>query len=461
MKSTLAFCALVVAACGSPVSAPPEPGAASQQAPTSTPGTSQPASTWSDPVPLATAAFDLLPKRDFAGFLALCGPEMKEALSEAALDGLWGTVTEQAGAFQAREEVNAASKAGGFLRATVRARFEKGSITFRMTFRPNGEIAGFFMNPLEAPYSLPEYARAESYREENVSVGAAPFALPGTLTLPTGSGPFPAVVLLHGSGPNDRDESLGPQKVFRDIAFGLASRGIAVLRYDKRTLVFPDQFTDEDTLQQETIEDAWAALALLRARSEINAKKLFIAGHSLGGMAAPRVAQKATDLAGIVTLAGPTRPLEDLIEEQMNYLANLDGKVDISENLNLSVLKKQVALVKDPALNKETPKSTLPLKLSAAYWLDLRDYRPAEVAKTLPQPMLILQGERDYQVTQRDFDGWKAALDQRNDVTFKSYPKLNHLFIAGEGTPNPDEYKTPGHVSADVIRDISDWILAR
>jgi uncharacterized protein len=461
MKSTFAFCALIVAACGSPVSGPPEPGQAPTSPPTREPSASQAASAWSDPVPLAIAAFDLLPKRDFAGFLARCGPEMKAALSEAALDGLWNTVSHQAGAFEAREEVNAASNAGGFLRATVRARFEKGSITFRLTFRPTGEIAGFFMNPLEAPYSLPEYAREGSYREESVSVGAAPFALPGTLTLPNGSGPFPAVVLLHGSGPNDRDESLGPQKVFRDLAFGLASRGIAVLRYDKRTLVFPDQFTDEDTLQEETIDDAWSALALLRARPEINATKLVIAGHSLGGMAAPRVAQKATDLAGIVVLAGPTRPLEDLIDEQMNYLAKLDGKVDLSENLNLSVLKTQVANVKDPALSKETPKSTLPLQLSAAYWLDLRDYRPAEVAKTLPQPMLILQGERDYQVTQQDLDGWKAALGKREDVTLTSYPKLNHLFIAGEGAPSPEEYKTPGHVSAEVVRDISDWILAR
>ena len=96
-----------------------------------------------------------------------------------------------------------------------------------------------------------------------------------------------------------------------------------------------------------------------------------------------------------------------------------------------------------------------------AYWLSLRDYVPSEAARTLPQPLLILQGERDYQVTMEDFGRWQAALADRGDVTFKSYPALNHLFMTGEGPSTPAEYEQAGHVAEEVILDVAGWIQGR
>src|SRR4051794_36392117 len=144
------------------------------------------------------------------------------------------------------------------------------------------------------------------FTEEPVVVGSGEWALPGTLTLPTGTGPFPAVVLVHGSGPHDRDETIGPNKPFRDLAWGLATRGIAVLRYEKRTKEHGAKFVKENTytLRSEVIDDVRAAVALLRSHRSVDPKRIFVAGHSQGAVAAPRVAELEPGLGGVILLAG-------------------------------------------------------------------------------------------------------------------------------------------------------------
>ena len=151
--------------------------------------------------------------------------------------------------------------------------------------------------------------------------------MPATLTIPNGTGPFPAVVLVHGSGPNDRDETYGPNKPFKDIAWGLASVGIVVLRYEKRTKQYPQESAaiQNFTVQDETIYDALAAVELLNNSSIVDHSKIFVLGHSLGGMLAPRIALQESQIAGLIILAGATRHLEDLMLEQTRYLANLSA----------------------------------------------------------------------------------------------------------------------------------------
>jgi hypothetical protein len=229
-------------------------------------------------------------------------------------------------------------------------------------------------------------------------------------------------VLVHGSGPNDKDETFGPNKPFRDLAWELAERGIAVLRYDKRTKVHPEQFRGNLTVKEETVDDAL--------------------GHSLGGMLIPRIGTAHPNIAGLIVMAGTTRPLEDVIVDQMQYLGG-----------NVTAAKAQAEKVK--SLKPGGPPVA---GVPASYWLDLRGYDPPEAAKQLQQPMPILQGERDYQVTMTDFAGWKMALGSRSSVTFKTYPVLNHMFIPGEGKSTPAEYEKPGRVPEDVIDDIAGWI---
>src|SRR5205085_5456531 len=174
-----------------------------------------------------------------------------------------------------------------------------------------------------ADYKAPSYVNPESFTEKQVKVGKGEWELPATLTIPKGDGPFPALVLVHGSGPHDRDETIGPNKPFRDLAEGLASRGVAVLRYDKRSLVSPLGIR---TVNEEVVEDAKAAIELLSAEPRIDRRRIIVLGHSLGGTLAPRIAAEDPRTAGIVILAGAARPFEDLLVEQLRYLTGPTSK---------------------------------------------------------------------------------------------------------------------------------------
>jgi dienelactone hydrolase len=278
--------------------------------------------------------------------------------------------------------------------------------------------------------------------------------------MPAGRGPFPAIVLVHGSGPNDRDESMGPNKLFRDLAWGLASQGIAVLRYDKRTKIYGAKMSamaGHFTVNDETVDDALAAVNLLRKTSGVNAKRIFVLGHSLGGTLLPRIGRRDTKIAGLIVLAGATKPLDEVIVEQTIYLISLDGTISRAEQDYLDEQQRQAAAIK-----KLTPADLdSPVILFGgppSYWLDLRGYNPPEAARPLKQRMLILQGERDYQVTMDDYARWKAALSSKPNVSFKSYPGLNHHFIAGTGQRGPTEYDVAGHAAENVVTDIANWI---
>src|SRR5262249_54224790 len=152
--------------------------------------------------------------------------------------------------------------------------------------------------------------------------------LPGIVTLPKTPETHPAVVLVHGSGPNDMDESLGPNKMFKDLAYGLASHGVAVLRYEKRSHKYGAQSVDDMakmTVKDEVIDDVRSAVALLATIPEIDPRRIFVAGHSMGALLAPRIASGSSDIAGIVMIASNARPLEDLVVEQVRYEASLAG----------------------------------------------------------------------------------------------------------------------------------------
>jgi fermentation-respiration switch protein FrsA (DUF1100 family) len=388
---------------------------------------------------------------------------MKKAMPADKLKATWGALLGQVGAFQ-KQTGTRADKAGKYDALFVTCRFEKTALDVKVVF-DGPRVTGLFFQPARGAFAFkpPPYARPDSFREVEVVVGAAPWALPGTLTLPrdTGKGRPPAVVLVHGSGPQDRDETIGPNKPLRDLAWGLASAGVAVLRYEKRTRQHAAKLADFKgpfTFKEEVVDDALEAVALLRQRPEVDGKRVFVLGHSLGAAAAPEVGARDKALAGLVLLAGNTRPMEDLVLEQMTYVLSLKGELTDKQKEELEKIKKQVARVKERELSPDTPASQMPLGVPAPYWLALRAYDPAAAAARLRLPLLVLQGERDYQVTMADFAGWKKALAGRQGVTLKSYPKLNHLFMEGEGKARPAEYAKAGHVAPEVVADIAEWV---
>jgi uncharacterized protein len=383
---------------------------------------------------------------------------MRQALPASKLKELWEGLTKQLGPLQRAAEVRA-EKIQKYDVIYVTCEFQRSRLDAKIVFSSQNKIAGLFFVPA-GKYEPPPYVVSSKFEEKEIQIGEGAWRLPGTLSIPRGDGPFPAVILVHGSGPQDRDETIGPNKTFRDLAQGLASRGVAALRYEKRTkehqlLMVP--VAGSITVKEETIDDVVAAFQALTDQPKIDARRIVVLGHSLGGMLLPRIGKAEDRICGFISFAGSTRPLEDLILEQTKYVLSLDGKESEESKKQLQELEQQVAKVKSSALSVDAS-GKLPLGIPAKYWLDLRGYDPAAEAKALRQPMLILQGERDYQVTMEDFANWKKALGSRTTVTFVSYPTLNHLFVKGAGKSVPAEYSTPGHVAEEVIKDIVKWM---
>lgn len=317
-------------------------------------------------------------------------------------------------------------------------------------------------------YQKPIYDKADQYKEEEVVVGKGATAVPGTLTLPKGDGPFPSVVLVHGSGPSDRDETVGGYKTFRDLAVGLAAKGIAVLRYEKQTHENPisSAMNPKFTVQEESVDDALQAISLLQSDKRIDNKRVFVIGHSQGGMLVPRIIEqdKNQAIAGTIIMSSPNQPLEDVLTDQMK--AGLDRLVEAGQpeeviavgKQQIAAWEQQVKILKDPQYSVKNIPSTFTMP-NAYWWFDFRDYYAGNIAKTQAGPLLILQGENDMQVLPDQLDSWKKALSARKDVTYKSYPKLNHFYVSVDQPSTGEEYNLPGNVPANVIDDIATWLL--
>ena len=419
-------------------------------------------SSFEDLKEIAKNFIDLLLNGDFTSAASRFDDQMKITLDEAKLQETWISTIAEAGTLLQLNPTRT-TEIEGYKIIIIRCDFQRAIIDVQVVFNGQRQISGLNFIPTNREYHAPDYVNKSACHETEVTIGEGKWALPGTLTVPDGSGPFPGLVLVHGSGPNDRDETIGPNKPFQDIAWGLASKGIAVLRYDKRTFKHAKQFTPEIveklTAKEEVIDDALLAIELMRRTKDIDPKKVVMLGHSLGATLAPRIGKQDPEIAGLIIMAGITRSLEDTILDQFTYLYSLAGTMTDEQKAELEVLKEKVARVKNIESLKDTPSNDLPLGVSPAYWKDLHDHKPSDDVKTLNMLILILQGGRDYQVLEsKDFKGWKDALNHKPNATFKLFPKLNHLFIAGEGKSTPQEYMVEGHVEKDVIDSIVQWI---
>ncbi|WP_274364564.1 stalk domain-containing protein [Paenibacillus thermotolerans] len=343
-------------------------------------------------------------------------------------------------------------------------------IEFTVRFDKDRQIDDFTLSLASEPaasYQSPSYDRPETYSEREVVIGDGPFALPGTLTMPKGEGRFPAVILVHGSGPHDRDSTIGGTKPFKDLAAGLASQGIAVLRYEKVTKEHTAKVSGNPkfTLKDESVADVLKAAELLKQTEGIDPAKIFAAGHSQGGYAMPLILEsdEAGTLAGAVLLSAPSENMTTVIIEQQKEvlermkLLGLPEEIVAQQGQSSAMWTAIAESVNNPEYSKDNLPPNFPLQ-PAYWWFEQRDYRPAEEAKELSKPMLILQGENDWQVSMNQFGLWKEALKDRTDVEFKSYADVNHVLAAYKDVSIGLEYNEPSNVSEEIVQDIAAWI---
>jgi uncharacterized protein len=399
-----------------------------------------------------------LSNENFLAATTMFDEKVVEKIGEEMLEKIWRGIEMQAGRFYVINSVKTLEQ-GQYLVIDATCEFEKMILDIRLSVNSQNKISGLFFLPSasDKPYNAPSYAKPKRIKETEIIVRTGKYEMPGILSRPAKGKKLPLIILVHGSGPQNKDVRIGPNRIFKDISLGLASNKIAVLRYDKRTYTYGREMAadsiKEVTVMEETIEDVLSAIELAKTFPGIDTNRIYIAGHSLGGMLAPRIAALNPQIKGIILLAANARPLEDLIVEQVMYLQE-NGKLDAL--ISLDDILAQVKFLKEGKLTSETPSEKLPLGLPASYWLDIRLYDQMAVLKELKQPVLVLQGERDYQVSMKDFELWKSL--EKKNLTAKSYPLLNHLLLEGIGASYPEEYFNEGKVPFYLIKDIIRWI---
>ncbi|MXV16956.1 alpha/beta fold hydrolase [Hufsiella ginkgonis] len=404
--------------------------------------------------------FDLLDKGKYEDAHAFFDDSVKTKISADALKGFWTSITGKLGAFESVDGAQNRSQ-GDFFVVTLNCRFRNDSQAFQFAWNKSERIAGFFVVPKStAPvYAKPAYADTALYTEKMVSVKTPGHELAALLTVPRNVKNFPVVVFVHGSGPSDMDESIGPNKPFKDIATGLASKGIGSIRYVKRTLVYAAEFSKLFTVKEEVLDDAVAAIALAKTIPDADPKKIYLFGHSLGGMLAPRIAGLAPDLKGIIMAAAPARKFTDVLLEQNKYM--FDQRKDTTAAARRA-LKEDVAYIEKSRvlrLGAMKPDSAI-LGLPAAYWIDMNTNDQVAAAKRYPGRILVIQGGNDFQVSVKDFDLWKTALSLRKNANFKFYPRLNHLLSPQTEKGTTDQYALMTNVADYVINETAAWIKA-
>ena len=294
--------------------------------------------------------------------------------------------------------------------------FEKELLDLVLSLDKKGQIRQFSFEPSSGfrPYQLPDYADTTRFSIIDTVLSTSGFTLPARWFRPRGDGPFAALILVQGFGPRDGDGCIGPNKPFRDLAAGLASRNIAVFSYDKRTLIYPSA---DWNVRSDIIDDALAAVSMVRTLSGVDVENIYVAGHHLAGTLAGEMLRLYPRLAGFIMMAAPFPPFNSIS-------------------------------LRDTTLQK------MAQQFPVAYWESLKEI--ADGLRTSGRhPILLMQGGLDQEIDANDFTSWQNAFSSRQWVLVKNYHGLNHYFMAVDF---PGNYQRAGHMDLQVINDIANWI---
>ena len=446
---------------------------------------------------------------NFGKCIELFDERMKSELPEDEFIRAWSSVIVRVGCFQSVIQTDYAYK-DGFNVIRLSSMHLSGEVASTICFSSERKISGLFFETMDnvdadeggsGDAGLQGATIPDSIIEENVVIGeGTKYPLRGKLTLPkdagsmsgsgsdsgsgsgldsgldsssdsgsgsgldSSSGGIPAVVLVHGSDTLDMDVTIGANKIFRDIAWALAEKGVAVLRYDKRTYSYPgtldDDFGSKLTVNEVQVEDAIFAKKLLISDSRINSDAILVAGHDMGGMIAPRILDEG-EYAGAIILAGSPRSFVDITIDQMEYLISIGYISEEDAAIQRSIDESQYEAYKDLASeDDEYAMETIIFGISGYFLKEMEEHETSDYFNRIDKPILIMQGLKDFQFSfEKDFKEYQELAKNRANIEFIIYENLNHLFIRSlMETPDLTEYQVAGTVDSQVTDDIANWI---
>ena len=319
----------------------------------------------------------------------------------------------------------------GLIQTLYEGKMTSSTAFLTLVYNKNMEVEGIFYN------SMPSSPEGLLEDERKIQVGDEP--LDGILKIGAKGEDSPLVILVPGSGPQDMDETIFQRKPLKDLADGLAKKGISSIRYHKRTKVYPKSFTPSSTIEDEYIKDLEWVLA--HRKEFTSSEDIYLLGHSQGGMIIPSLVDKHPEIKGLILMGSTPRRFIDVIYDQMMEQTG-EEKREEAEKLYEALKNK-----------KANP------MLSPAYLESLDRVEGPTFIKEVTIPVLILQGEEDFQVkAEKDFEEYKKLLGDHKNVQFILYPKLNHLFMETKGLKSVEDYYGEGHVAQKVMDDISNFI---
>jgi dienelactone hydrolase len=406
--------------------------------------------------------FENLITSNYKAAYGLLSPKLKQKIAdEAVLAQLWNSVQFELGAYKDTTE-SLVESVDSVMHVFIGCTFQKkGNLDIFLQINRQNTIESFLVKPEKTKkiYVFPKYHKPENYVKTYFNVANKKWTLFGNLHQSSVKSPSKTLVILgHGSGPGNRDGEIGVNKMFRDIAIGLANYGISTYSFDKRTFTYPNETflqSDSFTVWDETIADVLAVADSFKKSGLYD--RIVFAGHSLSANQAPRIA-KHHKFDGVVMLAGNVTPLDSVVLYQIGFL----GKLNKTENLEdiMADMLEKIDFLRNGKPDKYSSLSALPLPVCAAWWLDMIKYNPVETALETETPMLILQGKEDYQVTTAEFQKWKNGLKNRPKTYFKTFNDLNHAFMPGKKKNGPKSYDMNANVPKHVIKVIADFVKA-